>query len=320
MNMNEIKEFMELASKAYYDGCPIISNEEYDALERRHGQLLSASGDVEHMCRMYSLKKAYPGDPVPIDVVINEVNCTVKLDGAAVSLLIVNGDLKLALTRGNGIKGRDITEKLKILLGDCSFDYQGIYQVDGEVVASSYVDNPRNYTSGALNLKDLNEFSSRVLEGDMQFFAYSIRKVGDNPKFSDSYKKDMEFLTKSKILTVFDIVPDSIYPTDGLVYRIDNNDTFYGLGYTDKFPRGAYAYKEQQDAVETTLLDVVWETGKSGKVTPVAILEPVMIGDAKISRATLNNIAYIRGLGLEIGCTVEVIRSGEIIPKIIGRV
>jgi DNA ligase (NAD+) len=94
----------------------------------------------------------------------------------------------------------------------------------------------------------------------------------------------------------------------------------YSLGYTAKHPRGAYAVKERGASVETRLLDVIWQTGKTGKVTPVAILEPVMIGDALVSRATLNNIAFIRALDIKIGDTVGVIRSGEIIPCITHKV
>ena len=85
-------------------------------------------------------------------------------------------------------------------------------------------------------------------------------------------------------------------------------------------PRGAFALKEQKEGVITELLDVVWQVGKSGVVSPVAILRPVEVGEALVSRATLHNIEYIRSLNLEIGCNVEVIRSGEIIPRIVRRV
>ena len=104
------------------------------------------------------------------------------------------------------------------------------------------------------------------------------------------------------------------------MFRVDNYDAFYKLGYTAHHPRGAFALKEQKDGVITELLDVVWQVGKSGVVSPVAILRPVEVGDALVSRATLHNIEYIRSLGLEIGCQVEVIRSGEIIPRIVRRV
>jgi len=89
------------------------------------------------------------------------------------------------------------------------------------------------------------------------------------------------------------------------------------MGYTSHHPRGAYALKEQQEIQQTILKDVIWQVGKSGQVSPVAVLEPVEIGGAIVQRATLHNISYIEDLGLEIGCRVEVIRSGEIIPRIV---
>ena len=100
--------------------------------------------------------------------------------------------------------------------------------------------------------------------------------------------------------------------------RLLSNDL--QLGHTSKHPRGAFALKEQAQGVATTLIDVVWQLGKSGVVSPVAILDPIDIGGATVSRATLHNIEYIRDLNLEIGCRVEVIRSGEIIPRIVRRI
>jgi DNA ligase (NAD+) len=109
------------------------------------------------------------------------------------------------------------------------------------------------------------------------------------------------------------------YPDDGIVFRVDNYKDFYSLGYTSKHPRGAYALKQRNEGVITKLVDVIWNVGKSGVVAPVAILEPVDIDGATVSRATLHNMRYIKDLNLEIGCLVEVIRSGEIIPRIISR-
>jgi DNA ligase (NAD+) len=91
------------------------------------------------------------------------------------------------------------------------------------------------------------------------------------------------------------------------------------MGYTSKHPRGSFAFKIQKDAIPTKLLDVIWQVGKSGVISPVAILDPIVIGDANVSRATLHNMSYIRDLGLEIGCRVGVIRSGEIIPRVVER-
>ncbi len=310
-----MKQLLQKYSEAYYDGNPIISNEEYDALERVHGQVLQGTGDVAHRFRMYSLQKHYDKDGAyPFNGGVQ----TPKLDGAAVSLLYVEGKLVLGLSRGNGIVGRDITEKLaKLVPGDLVKDLT--VQVTGEVVALENVENSRNFASGALNLKDLKDFDLRVADGKMKFVAYNVQEVDDSFGIEDTYEKDMNFLASLGFETILDGDFEG-YPKDGIVFRKSRNAEFNSLGFTDKFPRGAFAHKEEQESVETTLLDVVWETGKSGKVTPVAILETVVIDEANVSRATLNNEAYIEALDLEIGCTVQVIRAGEIIPKIIGRV
>jgi DNA ligase (NAD+) len=307
--MKNIKELMQRASDAYEKGTPFLSDEEYDALERQYGAIMPSAGEIPHYHRMYSLKKHYPEDgPIPLE---GEVFVSPKLDGAAVSLLYINGNLELGLTRGNGKAGRDITEKLSYLV-PTTIDLAGTIQITGEVVAHKDIPNSRNYASGALNQKEITSFKQRAEEGSIIFVAYNI-----TPSMNDTYEHDLGTLNILGFNSVQQNWDD--YPTDGIVYRINDNKAFQALGYTEKFPRGAIAYKEQKEAVETTLLDVVWQTGKSGKVTPVAILETVDIGGANVSRATLNNIAYIEALNLEIGCKVRVVRSGEIIPKIIAR-
>ena len=131
------------------------------------------------------------------------------------------------------------------------------------------------------------------------------------------HNQDMSFLQVGGIDTVIDS-DWAQFPHDGTVWRLDDNEKFRDLGYTSHHPRGAFAVKKQQKGVTTTLLDVDWQVGKSGVVSPVAILEPCTIGEATVSRATLHNKSYIEELGLYIGCEVEVIRSGEIIPRIVG--
>jgi len=332
-----MKQFLEQLSKSYYDGSPEVSNEEYDALEAIYGQSISGSGDIKHMYRMYSLKKHYDVDG---ELPLNKRLCeeTLKLDGAAVSILYLDGKFQHALTRGDGVMGRDISNKIKTLGIPLVIPSTKPTQITGEVVASKDVENSRNYASGALNQKDMEVWEQRRSDGDMRFIAYNVQVEPDRWGIEDVYAKDMHTLYDwgfNTVVTGYNPIwytgPDvcvlakhncwsEVYPTDGLVYRLRDSREFNKLGFTDKFPRGAIAWKEKQEAVQTTLLDVEWDTGKSGKVTPVAILEPVLIGEATVSRATLNNQAYIKALNLEIGCTVEVIRSGEIIPKIIGRV
>lgn len=327
---------MEECSKAYYDGVPILSNEEYDALEAIYGQSINGTGDVKHMYRMYSLKKHYDKDG---KLPLNKKLCveTVKLDGAAVSILYVEGQFQHALTRGDGVMGRDISTKMLTLGIPVTIPSTKPTQITGEVVASKDMENSRNYASGALGQKERDVWEQRKTDGDMRFVAYNIQQVQNRWGISKDYLEDMWELNSWGFNTIVsNLEPriikegdeyvnkgtrwEELYPTDGIVYRLSNNQAFNDCGFTDKFPKGAIAWKEEQEAVQTTILDVEWQTGKSGKVTPVAILDPVMIGEAEVGRATLNNIAYIEALDLEVGCTVEVIRSGEIIPKIIGRV
>ena len=235
---------------------------------------------------------------------------TPKLGGSAISILYLEGELERVLTRGDGKSGIDITDKFKKskLIPQTIVIGHEITQVTGEIVAPKSVPNSRNYAAGSLNLKDIDEFLTR----NLCFVAYGIE-----PSLNDSYVDDMLELWEVGFNTVTQS-DWAEFPHDGTVWRLDNNEKFRDLGYTSHHPRGAFALKEQKKGVTTTLLDVEWQVGKSGVVSPVAILEPCIIGEATVSKATLHNKSYIEELGLYIGCEVEVIRSGEIIPRIVG--
>ena len=308
-----MKDFIEKAACAYYSGYPIISDEEFDAIVAKYNYNAvghQVTDGVPHMFRMYSLQKVFNLDDIPTPNA--KYIRTPKLDGAAVSLLYVNGHFALGLTRGDGNLGRDITTKLEELVPSM-IPMKGEVQITGEVVCPSSVPNARNVASGSLNLKDIHEFRARAR--DLVFVAYDMQFEKDYSNYIDA----MNALAHEgfNVVTTFD---HSNYPTDGWVYRINDQKSFQKMGYTAHHPRGAFALKEQKEGVHTELLDVVWQVGKSGVVSPVAILDPVEVEGALVSRATLHNIEYIRSLELEIGCTVEVIRSGEIIPRILGRV
>lgn len=305
-----IHEFLDKASKAYYSGSPIISDEEFDSLAEMSGySVLGASFDntEPHLHKMYSLQKVQYGEEEPI--LIDPVK-TPKLDGAAISLLYVPSNNKLVLykilTRGNGVRGLNITDKLRHLVPD-SINGATPMQINAEVVAPSSIPNARNYASGALNLKDIAEIKTR----DLHVFAYEALSYGS------TYRENLEFLSAN-----FNTVLDNteIFPKDGYVVRENSYKLYLEAGFTSKHPRAAYALKPKPEAQITKLLDVVWQVGRTGVVSPVAILEPVTIGEATISRATLHNMEYINLLNLELGCDVEVIRSGEIIPRIVRRV
>lgn len=316
---DKLKEFLNLAARQYYGGNPIITDEVFDKLAESAnftdvGSKIYGS-KVKHIYPMYSLQKYYEGEGNRPDLPGKDKDTSPKLDGAAVALTYVHCELVRAATRGDGVEGQDVTDKFlatklvpHVL---CIDNLPDVLQITGELCAPKHVENARNYAAGALNLKDPEEFKTR----SVNFFAYGVQE-----SLTDTFQHDMRTLSLMGFNTVKDPELVNIYPTDGVVHRLNNNSEFYAAGYTSKHPKGAYALKERGASVETKLLDVVWQTGKSGKVTPVAILEPVLVGDAMVSRATLNNIAFIRALELKIGDTVGVVRSGEVIPQITNRI
>lgn len=315
--MNKIKLFLDAASASYYAGNPTISDGVFDRLAEQSGYAKVGAKQHEKLCKhfhpMYSLQKYYEDEGAAPLTEYKDKTCTPKLDGAATSHLYAGGVLVQSLTRGDGIEGTDITDKMYARkdLVPLTVERMDVFQVIGEVVAPKEVPNSRNYAAGSLNLKDLEEFKTRAIS----FYAYGVF-----PTFHDTFTRDMKVLEGYGFETVYANDLHNIYPCDGLVFRINDNATFSSLGFTAKHPRGAYAKKDRAEAVETQILSVEWGVGKSGKVTPVAILEPVMIGDKCVSRATLNNPGFIEMLGLCIGDTVGVVLSGEIIPCITHKV
>ena len=278
-----MQDFLKHASEKYYEGNPIISDEQFDALAsvyRFHDVGYQVTDGIPHYFQMYSLQK-FTTKPT-FD--LHTYAYSPKLDGAAVSLLYIGGELKQALTRGDGKVGKDVTEKLKYLVPNTiSLEGSNIVQITGEVVAPARIPNARNYAAGALNLKSQEEFEER----NINFIAYDIQ-----PSPCSTWTGAMQQLLFLGFATVQN-VQDGVYPTDGEVYRIDNYKKFQALGYTAHHPRGAFALKEVKKGVITTLIDVKWQVGKSGVVSPVGILEPVTIGDAVVQKATLHNLSLI---------------------------
>lgn len=316
-----MKNYIKDLQEAYYAGKPRISNEEYDALVSRFGEdEIGTGGDFKHMFRMYSLDKVYPGRgdvfPLPKSKCVE----TPKLDGCAISLLYIEGLRTQGNTRGDGISSPTTFEAWKLdALGVTVMSGidTPIMQITGEVVTTKRVDNERNYASGAMQLQDESEFRQRVEEGGLEFVAYNVQFSPSEIGITESYLEDMDILFEVGFNSVTTSNWGDVCPTDGIVYRLDSNKAFMGAGFTHKHPKGAFAVKEDEEAVWTRLIDVVWNTGRSGAVTPVALFGEVVIDGAKISRATLNNAGYIESMGIYEGCEVAVIRAGSIIPKIV---
>ena len=316
-----MREFLDRACKLYYEGTPIIKDHEFDILAKKHDYKRvghTVTDGVPHHFPMRSLQKVFDLNDAPswysnaYEGTEIEVVCSPKLDGAAVSILYINGRLEIALTRGDGKIGKDVTDKLRLLVPNkLNFNATGIIQLTGEIVAPKEIANSRNYAAGALNLKNINEFSCRRI----QFVLY-----GAEPNRKEYWTEEMDAYSHSGFVTVLESV-DYTYPTDGIVYRLNKFSYHHMQGITSQHPKGSFALKsDKTDSAISTLRKVVWQVGKSGRISPVAILDPVKIGDAEISRATLHNISIIDELDLEIGCQVEVVRAGEIIPRIVRRI
>jgi len=312
---NEIKLYLDKCASAYYAGQPIITDEVFDRLASSIGyDELGAKQHAhlrKHLHPMYSLKKVYRDENKNPLADEQDVVYSPKIDGAALDLLYIDGKYAQAVTRGDGVEGTDVTDKFADpKLVPQLIHHEGLLQITGELAAPKTVENSRNYAAGALNLKEVSEFKTRAVI----FIAY-----GMSDGFQ-TYTDDMRWLESQGFTTIMSSNLVDIYPCDGMVYRVNNNARFKELGYTSTHPHGAYALKDRGETVDTRIIDVEWNTGKSGKVTPVAILEPVYIGDKLVSRATLNNIAFIEALDIQIGDMVAVGLGGEIIPVIYHKV
>ena len=309
-----MKNFLDHASRKYYEGTPIISDEEFDFLAKEHNYTsvgYSVTDAYPHAYRMYSLQKFTPADEAPMD--LRAWIKTVKLDGAAISLSYYKTKLVSVLTRGDGIEGKDVTHLFRGSNNEYNMFSDGFYQITGEIVASKDIKNSRNYAAGALGLKNQQESWSRKLT----FVPYDVQSPRlHHCKF---WTDRLDWLCNLGFQDIRDKELEDRFPTDGYVWRVNSLRDYDNMGYTAHHPRGSFAVKEAQKPVVTTLREVTWQLGKSGVVSPVGHFDPIEIGGATIRKATLHNMEYIRNLGLEIESKILVVRSGEIIPRIVGR-
>lgn len=314
-----MKNFLKRAATAYYKGEPLISDSQFDFLADKYGfdDLGAQEGDVRHLFPMYSLRKIYDDETKDTGLKGPTV-VTPKLDGSSLEIVFDDGYLNIATTRGDGIAGKDCTHNiLEHQQIPKNIPDTGFIQITGELVVNKKIKNARNVAAGALNLKDSAEFVNR----DTTFIAYSIKGYYSKGKGNDTYLQDMKMLKSWGFNTVTQSDWNQ-FPRDGSVFRLDNNAEFEAMGYTSKHPRGAFALKvrDEEPLAETTLRKVEWQVGKGGRITPVAHFDTVVIDDANISKATLNNPGFIEELQLDIGDRVLVRRAGKIIPQIVAKV
>lgn len=340
---------LELAHPEFYD--------ENSPTVRVGGSITKNFPTVVHEYRMYSLDNSYSKEDIEeweqriiktLGTDDISFTCELKYDGASIDLLYEDGKLKQATTRGDGIQGDDITANVRTI-GSVPLQLRGDYPqrfyIRGEIVMPKKAFerlnqervaagedpfmNPRNTASGSLKLQDTAEVAKRGLDCLLYFL---VGDTGIATQF-ESLEKAREWGFKvpnySRLCHSTQEVMDFInewdtkrhtlpYETDGVVIKVNNVAQQQELGYTSKSPRWAMAYKYKAEQVDTQLESISYQVGRTGAITPVANLKPVLLAGTIVKRASLHNADQIEKLDIHIGDWVYVEKGGEIIPKIVG--
>ena len=316
------------------------------------GKPLSKFEQVRHLGRLYSLDKCKTReelgawmDKLRVAGKMPRVSVEYKFDGLTINLTYRGGELVQAATRGDGVTGEVVTEQVKTIRSvPLSIPYKGVLEVQGEGIMrlsalAEYNSDPtvtplknaRNAAAGAIRNLDPAETAKRRLE----VVCYNVNYI-EGRRF-ESGSEMMAFLKEQKFKvsdmyvladdqkTVFDTLDkiESVRPSldfliDGAVVKADDFSMREELGYTEKFPRWAMAFTFAAEEMTTVVRDVIWQVSRTGKLNPLAVLDPVDIGGVTVSRATLNNISEIRRKDIRIGSRVFVRRSNDVIPEITG--
>lgn len=324
----------------------------FDSPTRRvGGEPIKAFARHEHIARLYSLDKAVTDDELDafftrVEKVCPNAEYTVeyKFDGLTMCLTYENGRFVRATTRGNGTVGEDVTAQvLTIKSYPLSIGYKGTLEAKGEAVirlsvleqynktAAEPLKNARNAAAGAIRNLDPAVTAARRPE----ILFYDVNYMSE-PAVS-SQEEAVAFLEKEGFKTFrrmrlcksaqevkdaiseIDVTRKSLdVLTDGAVIKVNDFAAREKLGYTDKFPRWAIAFKFEAEEAVTTVRRVVWQVGRTGKLTPLAEVDPVELAGATVRKATLNNLGDIRRKDVKVGSRVLIRRSNEVIPEILG--
>jgi DNA ligase (NAD+) len=313
-----------------------------------------AGGRIPHAHPMRSIENVYSEEDLVTWYRKQEgkkVTLASKWDGVSCSLTYDKGKLVKAVTRGDGDAGESILPQIQAtfavpneigygidleIRGELVMKQSTLAKLNADLIATGgkpYM-STRNLVAGTMKLRDLEEVKKR----DIQFKPWEVMAplLDSSVESGDSASERLSDL----ILFGFD-VPDDVAVSnetellaelakfrlllgnkdeeigrDGIVIKIDSCARRRELGLGSKFANFQVAFKTQNAKSESVLLDVIWQVGRQGKLTPVGVLEPVVLAGATIQRVTLTNITWIRAMGLEIGSRVEVVRSGDVIPQI----
>ncbi len=319
--------------------------------KRVGGEPISAFKKHKHIEKLYSLDKATTEEEllgfdkrVREKTKDDEYTVEYKFDGLTICLTYEEGKFVRATTRGNGVEGEDVTAQvLTIKSFPLSIEYRGKIEVQGEAImrlsvldeynktATEPLKNARNAVAGAIRNLDPKVTEKRRVE--IMFYNVNYMEEGQLKSQSEcveflrkmGFKVHPYFVVCKGISEVMSAINDIEINrktldilTDGAVVKLNDFGNRKILGFTDKFPRWAMAYKFEAEEITTKLIDVKWQVGRTGKLTPLGILEPQVLAGATVSKATLNNYGDVLRKKVKIGARVLVRRSNEVIPEILG--
>ncbi len=307
-------------------------------------ETISVLEKVRHDSRMLSLDKTKEISKLKSFLGENEGLLSWKLDGLTIVLKYENGNLSKAITRGNGEIGEDVTHNAKvfkniplkinfkenlILRGEAVISYSEFERINENIEENEKYKNPRNLCSGTV--RQLN--SEIVAKRNVCFFAFSLVSAGTKD-FQNKKQNELEFLkelgfdvVEYKIVNAENIenivyefeakIETNDFGSDGLVLTYDSISYSDSLGSTSKFPRDSIAFKWADEVRETKLIDIIWNTSRTGLINPIALFEPVELEGTTVNRASLHNLSILEALEIGIGDTLEVYKANMIIPQIL---
>ena len=324
--------------------------------QRIIGQVLKGFNEITHKEQMLSLSDVFNEDELVewVNKVTTELNnpslefvAEMKIDGLAMSLVYEDGILQYAATRGDGRVGEDVTlNVLTIPSIPTRISLKGRVEVRGEIympkasfnslnkarseAGEQLFANARNAASGSIRNLDTSVAKSRKLDGWWYYFQnaeeFGIRSHAESLKKLEElgFKVNKERRVLKGINEILSYVKeytlkrnDLPYDIDGIVLKVNDFSMHDTLGYTAKTPKWAIAYKFPPEEVQTKLLNIVYTVGRTGKITPNAVLEPVRVAGSLVQRATLHNEDFIKDKDLKIGDTVILRKAGDIIPEVV---
>ena len=324
--------------------------------QRVGGAVVSEFEKIKHKRLMLSLANAFNDDDlydfdrkvreiIKVDKV--EYMAEMKIDGLAMSLDYVDGKLNYAATRGDGNTGENVTSNVITIKSiPLNIDVDKPFEIRGEVYmpkaslekinkqreanGEPLLANARNGAAGSIRQLDSKVAASRGLEGYWYYFVnareFGIRKHSDALDFASrlGFRTNPERRICNGIEEVIQYVKeytlkrkDLPYDIDGIVIKVNDMDLYDKIGYTAKTPKWAIAYKFPLEVVTTKLEDIIFTVGRTGKITPNAVLSPVRVQGSMIQRATLHNEDFIRERDLRIGDTVALRKAGDVIPEVV---